>query len=103
MSNKNFEHPAGDIGQLILFVLFIFIWVADSFFLRKTTFPAGLVPFVIRGTAAVFLVMTALFLVKSGHRVIDHGKPPDRLTACGERCKRSLSVYRENKKLWPFN
>ena len=29
------EHPYGDLGQLILLVLFIAVWALDSFFLYK--------------------------------------------------------------------
>lgn len=38
MKEKNGEHPFGDTGQLILLVLFLLIWVVDSFFLRISTF-----------------------------------------------------------------
>ena len=32
------EHTFGDMGQLILLVIFLVVWVADSFFLHYTTF-----------------------------------------------------------------
>jgi hypothetical protein len=38
MKEKNGEHPFGDSGQVILLVLFLRIWVVDSFFLRISTF-----------------------------------------------------------------
>ena len=38
MKKKNGEHPLGDSGQLVLLVLFLLIWVVDSFFLRISTF-----------------------------------------------------------------
>ena len=31
MKGKNGEHPFGDAGQLILLVLFLILWIADSF------------------------------------------------------------------------
>jgi hypothetical protein len=38
MKEQNGEHPFGDSGQSILLVLFLGIWVVDSFFLRISTF-----------------------------------------------------------------
>ncbi len=39
MEDKNGEHPFGDAGQLILLGLFLIVWVADSFFLKRTVTP----------------------------------------------------------------
>ncbi len=37
MKEKNGEHPFGDSGQLVLLVLFLLIWVVDSFLLKIST------------------------------------------------------------------
>lgn len=39
------EHPLGDAGQLTALVLFVVVWVGDSFFLKQTTFLSIHVPF----------------------------------------------------------
>ncbi len=73
---KDGEHPFGDIGQLILLVSFLMIWVGDSFFLRGSTFLADHVPLYVRLLFLVVAVLAALYLLASGHVVVDHGQPP---------------------------
>jgi len=42
------EHPRGDLGQVILFVIFMVLWIADSFFLNYTDFISKTIPLFIR-------------------------------------------------------
>jgi len=75
-SKVSSEHPLGDVGQLFLFVVFVIIWVVDSFFLRKSTFLSVFVPMPIRIIVLTVLVCLAGYLIKSGHVVVSHkGKP----------------------------
>ena len=69
---KQGEHPFGDAGQLILLGLFLVVWVGDSFFLRKSTFLSDSIPSYIRQIIFGLFLVTAFFLVKSGHVVISH-------------------------------
>jgi protein-S-isoprenylcysteine O-methyltransferase Ste14 len=73
MESKNGEHPYGDLGQLILLVIFLIVWAGDSFFLHLTTFLASYIPLFLRLLIMAVAFATAFFLVKSGHVVISHG------------------------------
>lgn len=55
------EHTLGDAGQLFFACLFGVVWVADTFFLRYTTFLNQHIPFAVR------LVFGAIFLFLSGY------------------------------------
>ncbi len=64
------ELPFGDIGQLILLGLFLFVWVGDSFLLRTSTFLSDHVPLYIRLVISCVAAITATYLVMSGHVVV---------------------------------
>jgi protein-S-isoprenylcysteine O-methyltransferase Ste14 len=67
MKEKNGEHPFGDAGQLILLVLFLILWIADSFFLRMSTFLSDHLPLYIRLAFLGLALATAAYLSMSGH------------------------------------
>ena len=73
MESTNGEHPYGDLGQLILLVIFLVVWVGDSFVLHYSTFLAQYLPLSLRLLIMALAWATAFFLVKSGHVVISHG------------------------------
>jgi protein-S-isoprenylcysteine O-methyltransferase Ste14 len=73
LKHQNGEHPFGDTGQLILFVLFLVVWVVDSFFLKMSTFPAAWAPLILRLVLAGVTIVAAVMLVRAGHSVIGHG------------------------------
>ena len=86
MESNNGEHPWGDLGQLILLVIFLAVWVGDSFFLHRTTFLSHYVPLALRLLMAALALGAAFFLVKSGHVVISdgkHGRLPEALVTTG--------------------
>jgi protein-S-isoprenylcysteine O-methyltransferase Ste14 len=64
------EHPFGDIGQLIFLFIFLFIWILDSFVLNLSTFLENYVPLYIRLAAAGLILLSSIYLVRSGHRAI---------------------------------
>ena len=72
MKEKNGEHPFGDAGQLIFLGLFLVVWVADSFFLRLSTFLSSYVPLYIRLVILGFALVTAVCLFRSAHVVVSH-------------------------------
>ena len=72
MKEKNGEHPFGDSGQLILLVLFLLIWVVDSFLLRISTFLSDYISLYIRLVILGLLLVTAAYLIRSGHVVVKH-------------------------------
>jgi protein-S-isoprenylcysteine O-methyltransferase Ste14 len=83
MRAKNGEHPFGDAGQLILLVLFLILWAADSFFLRKSTFLSDYVPLYGRLIALAVTLVCAVCLSLSGHRVVSHEHPPTGVVSGG--------------------
>jgi protein-S-isoprenylcysteine O-methyltransferase Ste14 len=64
------EHPYGDVGQIILAVVFFAVWGLDSFVLRFSTFPSAYVPLAVRIAVTAGLLVLALYVAVRGHRVI---------------------------------
>ncbi|MGB5747179.1 MAG: methyltransferase [Desulfobacterales bacterium] len=83
MKDTNGEHPFGYSGQLILLVLFLLIWVADSFLLRISTFLSDYVSLYIRLVILGLLLVAAVYLVRSGHVVVQHGQRPSGIVSSG--------------------
>jgi len=83
MKEKKGEHPFGDAGQLILFFLFMVVWVSDSFFLKKMTFPQGYASLYIRLPLFGLLFIVALLLFRSSHFVVEGEKRPDYVVNSG--------------------
>ena len=83
MKEKNGEHPFGDSGQLILLVLFLLIWVVDSFFLRISTFLSDYISLYIRLVLLGLILVTAVYLVRSGHVVVSHEQRPSGVVSTG--------------------
>ena len=67
------EHPYGDLGQLILLILFLGIWIADSFFLRWTTFLTTIIPIYIRLPIAALIFLSAAYSAKKSHDMVFGG------------------------------
>ena len=59
------EHAFGDTGQMILLGLFAVVWVADTFFLRRTTFLNQYVPLFARIIAGGVLIVLSGWLAKT--------------------------------------
>lgn len=83
MKEKNGEHPFGDAGQLILFGLFFLVWDGDSFFLHLSTFLSAYVPLYIRLVILVIAFITAVYLFRSGHVVLEGEQRPERVVTSG--------------------
>lgn len=69
MEEKKGEHPFSDSGQIILIIVFLAMWIGDSFFLKRTTFISNYVPLYIRLIIAGLMFITAIYLMGSGHTV----------------------------------
>ena len=83
LKEKGGEHPLGDAGQLVLFVLFVAVWVIDSFFLEFSTHPAPHVPLLPRLLLAGAALVAAVMLVRAAHTVMDHGSESRELVTTG--------------------
>ena len=60
----------GDIGQTILLVIFLVVWVLDSFVLRYTTFLSVYVPFYIQLPLVVLLLISSGYFSQAGLRIV---------------------------------
>jgi hypothetical protein len=63
MKKKNGEHPSGDVGQMILLVVFLIVWLGDSFIYHKSTFLSVYVPLYLR---LVLLMIVEVCAISSG-------------------------------------
>ncbi|MBN1897359.1 MAG: isoprenylcysteine carboxylmethyltransferase family protein [Spirochaetes bacterium] len=55
------EHHSGDLGQLILLVIFMGIWITDSFLFHYSTMLSQIIP------VYIHLSLAILFLILSGY------------------------------------
>jgi len=83
LKEKKGEHPLGDAGQLILFVLFLVVWVVDSFFLHLSTFLSDYLPLYFRLGFLALLLIIAILLFKSAHFVTVEDQRPVRVVETG--------------------
>lgn len=83
LREKDGEHPYGDLGQLLLLILFLIIWVGDSFILHGSTFLAAYLPLSLRLPVAAMALVAAFFLVKAGYVVVSHGRAPSPMVSSG--------------------
>ena len=71
---KNGEHPFGDMGQLIIFFVFLTVWVLDSFWLHFTTFLSNVAPLYTRLGVMAIIFIVSLVLIGSGHKAVHQAK-----------------------------
>jgi protein-S-isoprenylcysteine O-methyltransferase Ste14 len=64
------EHTSGDGGQLILACLFAAIWIADTFFLRYTTFLNQYTLLAVRIPCGIVVIVLALYLGKTALSIV---------------------------------
>jgi protein-S-isoprenylcysteine O-methyltransferase Ste14 len=64
------EHAVSDIGQLVLACLLAATWIADSFFLKYTTFLNDHVPLAVRIPLAVALLGLSAYLAWTGMSMV---------------------------------
>ena len=68
--NLTGEHRWGDIGQLILLVMFLGIWITDSFIFHYSTFLSELVPNYIRVPLAGLVLIAGWYLARGGMKAV---------------------------------
>ena len=64
------ENTKGDAGQLILACLFFAVWIADSFFLNRTTMLNSIVPLGIRLPIGIMLLLLSAYLARTGMAIV---------------------------------
>ena len=64
------EHRLGDQGQVILFVLFLGIWVTDSFIWNYSTLNRDVIPEYLRIGLAGLVLVLAWYLARKGMKAV---------------------------------
>ena len=72
------EHPYGDAGQIVAFVLFLIVWSMDSFIFHFSTVLCNDGPLFIRFVLAALSFLLAGYFSLTVHRIIfhEHRDPP---------------------------
>jgi len=63
------EHPFGDIGQLIIALLFLIVWITDSF-LKYSTLLNKYIPLAVQITLGAIVLIVALIAARYGMNTI---------------------------------
>ncbi len=64
------EHKWGDAGQVVLLILFLTMWIFDSFVFNYSTFLAVYIPLYIRIILGVAVLVYSWWLARSGLRIV---------------------------------
>lgn len=64
------EHKYGDMGQIIFLIIFIVIWIADSFVLNYSNFISKHVAFYVRIPLGIITLIISGYLAKSGLNIV---------------------------------
>ena len=67
--NLTGEHHTGDIGQLMLFCLFMALWLSDMF-LKYSGFPNEYVPVVVRLPIGILLLVVSGYMAVTGLSIV---------------------------------
>jgi len=72
------EHRWGDAGQLALALMFIAVWITDSFILNYTTFLNQYIPLYIRTPLGIIFLFVSGYLARAGLKTVfrDEEKEP---------------------------
>jgi protein-S-isoprenylcysteine O-methyltransferase Ste14 len=70
------EHKLGDLGQLIIAVLFITVWILDSFFFKFTPFLNDYIPLAVQVPLGVIFLALALYMARTGMKIV-FGEVPE--------------------------
>ncbi len=64
------EHAFSDIGQLIFLIIFLIVWIADSFVFKYSTFLTQYVPNYIRVPIALIVLVISGLLAWTGLKIV---------------------------------
>ncbi|HEC44152.1 MAG TPA: isoprenylcysteine carboxylmethyltransferase family protein [Bacteroides sp.] len=64
------EHPLGDIVQVIFIILFLAVWILDSFVLKYSTFLSESISWYVRGIAGAVILILSLLMARSGMKIV---------------------------------
>lgn len=64
------EHPRNHTYQLVALIVFLIVWIADSFFLHISTFLRKDIPLWLNLSVAVITLIWGIFLIDRSHKVL---------------------------------
>ena len=64
------EHRFGDAGQLILFILFMAVWITDSFVFKYSVCLNDYVPYSARLAVGVLVLLVSAYLAYDGIKIV---------------------------------
>ena len=64
------EHVFGDIGQAVLFFIFLIVWVMDSFFIKYSILISDPISLYIRIPLSIVIICISGYLAKSGLTIV---------------------------------
>jgi protein-S-isoprenylcysteine O-methyltransferase Ste14 len=64
------EHALGDIGQIILLLIFLTAWITDSFIIKYSAFITDYIPLYIKIPLGVIVIFSSGYLAMSGLRIV---------------------------------
>jgi protein-S-isoprenylcysteine O-methyltransferase Ste14 len=64
------EYPRSDEMQVAMFIVFLLLWIIDSFFLRSTTLLATYIPLPMRLFVAGVSIVSGLYLINESHKLV---------------------------------
>jgi len=64
------EHRFGDTGQLIIAVIFVVVWILDSFVFKYTTFLNNYIPLAVQITLGVIILLVAFYMARAGMNIV---------------------------------
>jgi len=64
------EHFFGDLGQLIFLIIFLAVWILDSFIFHYSTFISKYIPLIIRIIFSAIILIYSGFLARSGLKIV---------------------------------
>jgi len=64
------EHKWGDLGQIILFVIFFATWITDSFVLKFSTFLSDHISWYIRVPLSLIILIFSSYLARAGLKIV---------------------------------
>jgi len=64
------EHRWGDLGQLLLLVVFLAIWITDSFVFHYSTFLIDIIPDYLRMVVAGLVLIAGWYMARGGMKAV---------------------------------
>lgn len=68
------EHKFSDIGQLVLLIIFLILWILDSFVFKFSTFLVEYVPNYIRGILSSLVLIISGIVAYTAIKIVFHEK-----------------------------